>query len=148
MATITWQGGNCHIVKFEPGDLYIDENGGRHKIVTKQYRLICGASRIVNMIDHEVDWRIHDIVKAIWVNESGPEFETLVAEKPNSADWFDYINKAMNYSRETPAFCEIYEAVTEFVEPEPSFWDTIAYTPKDLIITCLGVAVAMLGIMR
>ena len=54
----------------------------------------------------------------------------------------------MNYSRETPAFCEIYEAVTEFVEPEPSFWDTIAYTPKDLIITCLGVAAAVFGIMR
>ena len=148
MATITWQEGNFHIIKFEVGDLYIDENDNRHKIETKQYRLICGASRIVRLADHEIDYRTHDVVKAIWVNESGPEFATLVAEKPNPNEWHDYINEARNHARGGPAYWSIYEAVTEYVEPEPSFMNTIAYTPKDLIITCLSVAAAVFGIMR
>jgi len=55
------------------------------------------------------------------------------------------ISELMNFSDDSPYLSEIDLAVDY---EKPSFMDTIAYTPKDLIITCLGVAAAMFGIMR
>lgn len=141
MATIKWKGGNYHIVKFEVGDRFTDGKTFIKKSSCVEYRLIYGAWE-VRKIHH--DWSdvndIHDVIRV-----KGEDIDVLTEKNPDPVCWWKLISESMNYSDDSPYLSEIDLAVDY---EKPSFMDTIAYTPKDLIITCLGVAAAMFGIMR
>lgn len=143
MATIKWQQDNCRIVKLEAGDIYTNEEGRSYIIHVKQYLLLAGHVDLLIRERHEKSDRV-------WVSIPGnnkPEDKPtiLLAYEPDPCEWWDVICKTIDLLTGIPTIEEIEHAVDR---PVRSVVDEPMFTMKDLLLTGITVALAVLGLAR
>lgn len=143
MATITWQRGNCRIVKLNPGDLYTNETGFEFPVFVKQYLLLAGSVKMNIVPRHDHGDHVRVMIPSNIKHNVTPV--VLNAYEPCPDEWWDVICKKIDIKDRIPDIKEIEYATDR---PQLSVIDEPMFTLKDIIITSLTVAVAMFGIMR
>lgn len=143
MATITWQQGDCRIIKLEGCDFYTDETGYKQLVFVEKYLLLVGN------VDLDITPRKEnsDYVRVLIPVDTKPEDKPtiLLAYKPDPCEWWDQICKSSNFTSRIPEIKEIEYAVNQ---PQLPIIDEPMFTLKDIILTGLTVAAAVFGIMR
>lgn len=114
MATITWQQGDCRIIKLEADDIYIDEEEREHRGVSTRYLLITGPvhSHIDKYDGHKYDGA--DDCVSIRIPDNAryeDKITVLIACRPDLYEWANVIRRSLGCELSTSIIKALVDAL-------------------------------------